>query len=377
MAVTPAHLLSDAETDWGPAVDYHGSSIPFARLADDDPLIRAWGRLESTAFLPTQGYRFSAALSRTLLADSHMEVFSVAGSGGVAALMPLCRGHGYFTRWRVVGASEVYEPGDALCDSPEAARALAKTVIRSSRPLRLDRVPANSLLVPALRAAMKGRGWVSVRPAVPCPTIALDPRWKQPETRFNAGRRSDFRRSAKKASEFGEPSFEMLSPRPEEFDALFDEAVGVELNSWKKEAGTAIASDRAKEGFFRDFFRSACERGLFRIAFMRINGDAVAMQMAVQNLKRYCLFKIGYDEKFKKCSPGNLLMLYSLGFAATQDTAAFEMLGSIEPWIAQLWTRDKHDCVQLRTYPFSLRGAAAFAADGLAWLRANMVRVLK
>ena len=124
---------------------------------------------------------------------------------------------------------------------------------------------------------------MSVRPATPTPTIMLDARWKDPASRFNSGRRSDFRRAARRASEFGAVSFEMLSPAPHEFDALFEEAIGVELRSWKREAGTAIAVDRAKEEFFRLFFRSACEQGQFRIAFMRIDGRVVAMQMAIES----------------------------------------------------------------------------------------------
>lgn len=369
-------IAADGAATAPSASSAQGGSVRFDRLRDDHALVRAWTRLESHAFLPTQGYSFSAALSRTLLARAHIEVFHAGGPAGVSALLPLCRDPGYFTRWRIVGASEVFEPSDALYENPEAPQVLARGLVRSGRPLRLDRLPAGSPLVPALRSAMRGRGWVSVRPAVPCPTIALDARWKTPETCFNAGRRSDFRRAGRKAEEFGATAFEMLSPTTQEFDALFDEAVEVELCSWKKEAGTAIASDRGKEGFFREFFRAACERGTFRLAFMRIGGKAVAMQMAVADLRRYCLFKIGFDETYKKCSPGNLLMLYTLGFAAAQDLDAYEMLGSIEPWIAQLWTRDQHDCVQLRTYPFSLRGAVAFAADAAVWLRAKLARAL-
>lgn len=372
-------------TAFNPAGEHDGSGLPeaeslpagsvrFDALRDDHALVRAWGRLEAHAFLPTQGHGFCAALSRTMLAGAPIEVFHVSGPRGVSALLPLCRDPGYLARWRLVGAAEVFEPGDALCESPEAAGQLARAITRQPRALRLDRVPAASQLVPALKAAMRGRGWVSVRPAVPCPTIALDQRWKNPETCFNSGRRSDFRRAHRKAEEFGKTTYEMLTPSPREFDALFDEAIAVELCSWKKEAGTAIASDRGKEGFFREFFRAASARSKFHLAFLRIDGKPVAMQMAVENLKRYCLFKIGYDETYKKCSPGNLLMLSTLGFAASQDMAAYEMLGSIEPWIAQLWTRQQHDCVQLRTYPFSPRGACAFAADAFAWLRAKLAK---
>ncbi|HEX6375775.1 MAG TPA: GNAT family N-acetyltransferase [Allosphingosinicella sp.] len=347
-------------------------SLPFAGFCDDDALARAWQRLETAAALPMQGRAFASALADTLLAGADIEVFFIREGDDIAALLPLCREPGYFARWTMIGAHQVCEPNDALCRNPQAARLLAEAIAGNGRALEMDRVPAGSPMIPALRAAMRGKGWISVRPTAPTPTINLDARWKDPSSCFNSGRRSDFRRAARKANEFGQVSFEILSPKPGEFDALFDEAVGVELRSWKREAGTAIAVDRAKENCFRQFFRSACERGTFRIAFMRIDGQAVAMQMALEWLDRYWLFKIGFDEEFERCSPGTLLMLHTIGWAADRQLTAYELLGNVEPWIARFWTREQHDCVCLRAYPRNVRGAIAFAADAIAWLRRHL-----
>jgi len=221
---------------------------------------------------------------------------------------------------------------------------------------------------------MKGRGWLSVRPAVPTPTITLDDNWISPEAQFNSGRRSDFRRAARRAGELGTVTYEVLSPDGDEFDALFDEAIGVEVRSWKKDAGTAIAVDRAKESFFRDFFRATSRQGTFRVAFLRIDGQAVAMQMGLECLGRYWLFKIGYDEDFGKCSPGTLLMLHTLGWAAGRRLRSYELLGDVEPWIAALWTREHRECLRVRTYPFGVRGAVGLVADFATWARARLKR---
>jgi len=346
--------------------------LPFERFCGDSALVRSWRGLEEAASLPTQSHSFADALARTLLADTDIEIFFVRAGSDVAAVLPLCRAPGRFARWTTIGADQVCEPDDALCRDADSARRLADAIVRDGRALELDRIPAESPFIPALRAAVRGRGWISVRPATPTPTIRLDPRWRDPSSCFNPGRRSDFRRAARRAGELGEVSFEMLAPTPGEFDALFDEAIGVELRSWKREAGTAIAADRAKEDCFRHFFRSACERGTFRIAFMRIGGRSVAMQMALETLDRYWLFKIGFDEGFERCSPGTLLMLHTIGWAAGRELRAYELLGNVEPWIAQFWTREQHDCVCLRVYPFNPRGAVRFAADAAAWLRTRL-----
>jgi CelD/BcsL family acetyltransferase involved in cellulose biosynthesis len=350
------------------------SALPFASFCQEEILVRSWRRLEAVASLPMQSHAFASALAGTFLADTHIEVFFIRERDDIAALLTLCREPGRFARWRMIGAHEVCEPDDALYRDPQGARRLAEAVIADGRALEVDRVPVGSELIPALRAALRGKGWMSVRPATPTPTIRLDSSWKDPASRFNSGRRSDFRRAARRASEFGQVSFEILSPGPDEFDALFDEAIGVEARSWKREAGTAIAVDRAKESCFRHYFRSACEQGDFRIAFMRIDGRAVAMQMALEMLGRYWLFKIGFDEEYERCSPGTLLMLHTIGWAAERALGDYELLGNLEPWIAQFWTREQHDCVWVRVYPFNASGAVAFAADATTALRKRFAR---
>ncbi|HEX9966165.1 MAG TPA: GNAT family N-acetyltransferase [Allosphingosinicella sp.] len=349
-------------------------ALPFARFCADPELVRSWRSLEAAASLPMQSHAFASALATTLLARSHIEVFHIRRGDDVPALLALCREPRPFARWTMVAANQVCEPDDALCRNPEDARLLAEAIVRDGRAVEADRIPVGSLLIPALRNAIRGKGWMSVRPATPTPTIKLDERWKDPASCFNSGRRSDFRRAARRASEFGEATFEILSPGADQFDALFDEAIGVEARSWKREAGTAIAVDGAKESCFRHYFRSACERGEFRIAFMRIDGKAVAMQMALESLGCYWLFKIGFDESFERCSPGTLLMLHTIGWAANRELEAYELLGNLEPWIAQFWTREQHDCVWVRAYPFNARGAAAFAADAVAALRKRLAR---
>lgn len=307
-----------------------------------------------------------------MLAGAPIRVFEAVTADGVEAMLPLCHGPGRFAPWRMPGAAEVFEPCDAVCRDAAAAAHLAQVLGAESRPIELARIPAASPLIPALRAALKGRGLVSVRPATPSPTIALDPEWREPESQFNSRRRSDFRRAARKAAEFGEICCEMLSPTPDEFDALFDEAIAVEAKSWKRAAGTAIACDPLKEAFFRAYLRNACEKGATRVAFLRLDGRVVAMQLAVEWAGRYWLYKIGFDEAYARCSPGTLLMLHALRDAAEHGLTGFELMGDSEAWIADLWTREAHDCVRVRTYPFSLAGLAAAVRDGVVWGRSRL-----
>lgn len=341
---------------------------PYAHsLPCDERMVRSWRLLEKSGSLPSQTLAFHAALAGTMMAGLVISIV-VAGSGDeIHALLPLCRRRGILTRWHAAGVQQVYEPVDALCASTAAASALAGRLVRLWRPLRLDRIPADSALVPALKTAMKGRGVVVTRPATACPRMIFAPGETQPEQRFNSGRRSDFRRARRRADAIGKVSFEMHAPAPETFDRLFNEAVAVEQRGWKGEGGSALGCDAAKAAFFRDFLGRMSHEGACRIAFMRIGGRAVAMHLAVVFQGRYWLFKIGFDDEYKRCSPGNLLMLFSMGEAMKEGLGGIELLGEVEDWITEAWTQDSTPCIRLQTYPFTVRGLSVLLAESLVW----------
>ncbi|MBD3774306.1 MAG: GNAT family N-acetyltransferase [Rhodobacteraceae bacterium] len=352
-------------------------SIPPTGACHDQPGwpgALAWQLLAPHADLPTQSPEFQAALADTLLRGRQYRVLACEGAGGPDACIALSKGTGRLAAWRMAGDDEVFEPGDALCRDGAAVERLAQQLARLDEPLEFARLPAGSALIPPLRAAMRGRGLLSIRPATPSPWLALDASWGDPDSHFSARRRSDFRRYRRRAEELGGVSLAMHSPDAAAFDALFDEAIAVELRSWKREAGSAIACNPDKEAFFRQYLRAASAAGQCRIAFMRIDGRPVAMQLAVVSGGHYWLYKIGYDEDFSRCSPGNLLMLHAVGEAVRAGLSAFEFMGEAEGWIAELWTRSQHPCVRLRTYPFSLVGMAALARDSGQWLRARARR---
>lgn len=338
------------------------AALDLASPAGVAALRQGWRAAQPRASLPTQDAAFTLALGQTLLAGQHLVLFRAG-----PALLPLARRPGWRARWQQPGADHLGEPGDALCPGPAEAEALARALVGSGRAVELARVPATSLLIPALRAAARGRARVTLRPDAPAPYIALGPEWAEPAACFSARRRSDFRRAARRAEQFGAVACEVHAPGPARFDALFDEAIAVERRGWKDAAGTAIASDAAKTAFFRAYLGAAAAEGRARIAFLRIDGRAVAMQLAVEWAGRYWLYKIGYDEAYARCSPGTLLMLHALGDAARRGLSGFELMGEAESWIAALWTRTSHPCRRVRVYPFNLRGAVAFAQDAAAW----------
>lgn len=257
---------------------------------------------------------------------------------------------------------ELSEPGDLVHRDADALERLAACVARLPRPLHVARIEGSSPTVEALRRAYGRRAVFYSRDVAPYPWIPLDEGWQEPEQKFSSDRRSDMRRARRRAEQLGEVTSEVLSPRVEELPPLLDELFRVEAAGWKGREGTALAGDDRRRLFFRRFSELAAGAGFLRLALLRIGGRAAAVQLAAECGGRFWLLKVGYDEEFKRSSPGSLLMLETIRHAALRGLESYEFLGTAEAW-TRVWTEHERACVALRTYPLRPRGFAAAALD--------------
>jgi CelD/BcsL family acetyltransferase involved in cellulose biosynthesis len=213
-----------------------------------------------------------------------------------------------------------------------------------------------------VRHCARGHAVVVMRPAAPCPVIALDERWSEPGKNLSTRRRGDLNRARRRAEELGKVGIDILSPCPQETDALLEEAFRIEASGWKGKEGTALACDPRRAEFFRIFSRAAAGEGILRICFLRINDQRVAMQVAAQCGGAFWLLKIGHDESFARCSPGLLLLEGTIRQAVKENLRSYEFLGSVAPW-TEVWTQQTRQCVSIRIYPLNARGMGALACE--------------
>ncbi len=334
----------------------------------------SWDALGGSFDGPTNSHAWALAYAGALPPRERLHVVSVGPPDAPVAIAPLVR-QVPFGQLRWVG-DRLGEPMDVRWADPAALRLLADALAASGAALTLHRVPAGSPTIDALSAGYGGRGLVRRRPAVGSPVIALDESWAEPQRKFNSGRRSDFRRALRRAGEQGEVTFEILTPSPGELGPLLDEAFAVEAAGWKGAKGTALRQDPVVGRFFSTYSAAAAKEGILRLCFMRIGGRAVATQLAVEYAGRFWLLKIGYDESLARCSPGTLLMLHTLGDAATRGLASYEFLGSEAPWTA-MWTSEVRATATVGAYPPRPAAAAALAADAVELARALAIRRLR
>ncbi|MGB4062192.1 MAG: GNAT family N-acetyltransferase [Azonexus sp.] len=307
----------------------------------------AWPSQDDAGYigLPVQTRAWMQARTNLVPAEA-IRTFSINCGEQPAAVAPFVA----YQNW-LRELPSMFEPSDLIWSSQESLYRLAKKIARQSMPLQLERIPADSPTIPALRRAYRGRGLVITRPAMPTPVIDLA--LKDFETTLTTRRRSDLRRAERQAHEFGEVRYELHTPRSaEELDALMAEALSVEGRSWKVAAGTSLTTDAVQGSFFTRFTQAAMNEGHLRIALMRIDGQAVAMQIACEWNQRFWLFKISHDQAFSACSPGQLLIQHTLRQSMERGLLSYEFMGIKDRW-TEHWTKVQRRYVHLYAIPFN------------------------
>jgi CelD/BcsL family acetyltransferase involved in cellulose biosynthesis len=217
-------------------------------------------------------------------------------------------------------------------------------------------------LMDALRRACHGKWICVVRPMAAHPWLPLNESWREPEKHLNAGRRSDLRRACRLAQAQGAVRFACEVPDASSLAPLLTRVFEVEAKNWKGRAGSAMLLTPAIQEFYRRYAAYACQKGALRILTLSIGGELAAVQLGVIFNNRFWLLKMGYDETYARCSPGLLLMVESLRWAAGAELEVFEMMGQQEPW-NRVWTDRSHKSASIRIYAPGVAGVLSFAAE--------------
>jgi len=330
-----------------------------AALADLTP---HWDDIPRGRRSPTDHLIWTQSCAETVAGGQALGVACVISDDGLSAVAPLARPR-RFSGQTHIGVQELGEPADLIFRDHDSLVALTRGLARRKLPIVLPRIEADSPAIDALLTAYSGRRIVVRRENRRCPYVALGGCGNGAESVLSKRMRSDLRRARRQAEKLGEVFAEVLSPRSAaEFVELFDEAQRVEASSWKGRTKTALAADAERRAFFSAYGQRAVARGILRMAFLRIDGQAVATQIAVESDGRLWLLKIGYDHAFSRCSPGQLLMLESLEYACDSGLESLEFLGADAPWTRR-WTKTERETISLAIYPATPRGLVALAGD--------------
>jgi hypothetical protein len=129
---------------------------------------------------------------------------------------------------------------------------------------------------------------------------------------FLSGLSKNFRKNLKRArqnlDELPRVQFSITSSGPE-LDRAFEAFLDVEASGWKGSggSGTAIRLDPALRCFYHTLAHTLCASGQVSIHTLTADGNCIAAQFCLRLDRTAYILKIGYDEDYRRCAPGNLL----------------------------------------------------------------------
>ena len=131
------------------------------------------------------------------------------------------------------------------------------------------------------------------------------------EATIRPKKRKELRRQAKRLAEQGSVTFEQLAP-DEPVDSWCDQYLMLEAAGWKGKGGTALGANDAWSHFFRETMTSAHALGKLEFLRLMLDGKVIAMLVNLRAPPVVWSYKITYDERLARFSPGVLIELEAI-----------------------------------------------------------------
>jgi CelD/BcsL family acetyltransferase involved in cellulose biosynthesis len=274
---------------------------------------------------------------------------------GVLPLMARAGVRASLANWHTPGFAPIAESDR---DREELARAL---LLGRTRRVELRFLDRDDRGLAACRAAAGAAHWrVIERTLESSPYLEIRGDWDGYAQTKRGAFLADMRRRWRRLEERGHVTVEVRDGT-ERLDALLDDGFRVEGSGWKTQRGTAIASRPETDRFYREVARWAAESGWLRLAFLRLEGRAVAFHFNILYGGVHYNLKGGYDPEYGRFAPGRLLHREMIERAHGAGLRSYEFLGAAEPWKLE-WTTSTRDRQIFQAFPTTPVGTAEWAA---------------
>jgi CelD/BcsL family acetyltransferase involved in cellulose biosynthesis len=331
------------------------STLVVERLAVIEPIAAEWDALATRLGAPP--------FLRPGWVEAWVEAFSARGLTVLAArrddelvgVLPLHRRPGRV----LAGTANSHSPlGGSLADGSTAALALADSMLRIGHS-RADFVYTDPT-DPVLAELRKRRPSIA-RVVSEQPYVDVSGDFDAYVASLGRKHRKEAGRLRRKLESEGELSFE-FADGSERLDELLDEGLAIEGSGWKTDAGTAINSDPATKRFYTAIVRWAARHGWLRLAFLRLDGRALAFDLCLDSGGSFYALKGGFETEYRSFGPGTVLTYESLARAfADPGLRTYEFLGTADEY-KRAWTSTTHERLRVQSFSRSPLGVAQLVA---------------
>lgn len=346
-----------------------------------------WRALESRCLEPNAYLSARFVLPALACLPTAAPVWAVSVHDGAATRGPL-RGLGLFQpraprplfpfpHTQVYSSPHAFLGGvllDAQAARP-ALHAMLDALAKRTHGLRVDNLNAAGATARLLHdvVAERGASWHEtdqVERACIKPGADGSGRWRQ---HVSASRLRNVERQGRKLAELGPTSWRYLRGDDVD-DQTIERFIELEHAGWKGTQGTSLRSDPRHARFFLEMTRAFRADNDVFFTELRLDNEVIASTCNLRSGRDGFAFKVGFDPRYAKYSPG---LLNELGFlkALEQPVDDFRFIDSgAEPgsFIEELWP----DRVTLQSGSIALArlwSAAAHAAKALSWARRRLM----
>jgi CelD/BcsL family acetyltransferase involved in cellulose biosynthesis len=313
---------------------------------DPEPLVAEWeclaGSVEASPFL-WPGW--IGAWWRAF-GTGQLQILTLRENGQVTGVLPLRKFSG-----ALLSTTNPHTPLFGLLATTDTVRERLVRALFAQRPRHLglsylDPEGADVALVRAVADTARYR--VFAESTKGAPYVATDGSWDAYEKGLRRKFRSEIRRRRRRLEEEGRLTLE-VSDGTENLDELLEEGFRVEGSGWKDDYGTSIRSGSATRHFYTEVARWAARRGWLRLAFLRLDGQTLAFDYALEYNKTHYLLKTGYDPAYAKFAPGMIIRQSMLARAFSSDIAIYDFLGIGSDWKRE-WTSAEQERLFLHMF---------------------------
>lgn len=187
--------------------------------------------------------------------------------------------------------------------------------------------------------------------------IELSRTWEeylsQRKKKFRSNLKSNIRKSAA-----GGHHCRMISLN-EDIQPIIDNIFSIEKHSWKYRQGTALNSSPKLADFHREIFYYAARSHHLYLGITEKNGATIAYDFNWAHKDTIYSLVMGFDERYKKLSPGKVLLAFTIEKAIEDGFRYHDFLGINEDFKSD-WADQQRQHARLHIYHNGLKSAAIY-----------------
>jgi len=206
----------------------------------------------------------------------------------------------------------------------------------------------------------------------PVAKIEMAADWEAFAKNLSRAQRYGMQKSERRLAELGDLQLIMHSKlAPDEVHAWLEKVFAVEDSGWKGASGSSVLRTPGMSDFFLRQARQLAEWGQLEIAVLQSEGHPIASLFGFSAKGVYHAHKIGYDPRYGRYSPGQVMFWKILEQLHAQgDWKAFDCIGPMTEALSR-WRPSTYTIGRMAIAPRKLAGRIALKAYARFWPKAR------